>query len=83
LYWQLGVIEILAGNRVAGSVNHKNNGHFINCIFCIDITGKHLCNIKKVNPEKADNSGNGINYLWFRIPEQVFFMAWVYFFAVG
>jgi uncharacterized membrane protein len=36
----------------------------------------------KVNLEKPDICGAGVNYLWFRIPLQLFFIAWVYFFGV-
>ena len=31
-----------------------------------------------VNYQKGTNDGPGLNYLWFRIPLQVFFIAWVY-----
>ena len=36
----------------------------------------------KINLEKPDICGAGVNYLWFRIPLQLFFIAWVYFFGV-
>lgn len=36
----------------------------------------------KVDLEKADHCGKGINYLWFRVPLQLFFIAWVYYFGV-
>jgi uncharacterized membrane protein len=38
--------------------------------------------IKKVDYEKATYEGKGIGYLWFRVPLQIFFIAWVYYFAV-
>ncbi len=38
--------------------------------------------IKHVDFQKANNEGSGINYLWFRIPLQVLFIAWTYFFAI-
>jgi uncharacterized membrane protein len=31
---------------------------------------------------KADATGKGPEYLWLRIPLQVFFIAWVYYFAI-
>jgi uncharacterized membrane protein len=34
--------------------------------------------IKKVNYQKANYEGSGINYLWLRIPLQILFIAWVY-----
>ncbi|MEO7768027.1 MAG: hypothetical protein ABIS01_11395 [Ferruginibacter sp.] len=38
--------------------------------------------IKHLNYQKASYDGNGINYLWFRVPLQVFFIAWVYLSAI-
>lgn len=38
---------------------------------------------KSVHLEKADYSGPGLAYLWFRIPEQLFFIGWVCFFSTG
>lgn len=39
--------------------------------------------MNKVDYEKGTGGGNGLNYLWFRIPLQVFFIVWVYFAAVN
>jgi uncharacterized membrane protein len=38
--------------------------------------------VKKVKIEHANYTGLGLPYLWIRIPLQVFFMAWVYYFGV-
>ena len=35
-----------------------------------------------INLEKADFSGKGLSYLWFRIPLQLFFIGWIWYFAV-
>ena len=34
--------------------------------------------IKRVDYQKATFNGNGISYLWFRIPLQILFIAWTY-----
>ncbi len=34
-----------------------------------------------LNYQTGEQNGNGLNYLWFRIPLQIFFILWVYFFA--
>lgn len=39
--------------------------------------------IKNVNLEKADYTGDGLRYLWFRIPLQVFFIWWIWYFCVA
>ncbi len=38
--------------------------------------------INKIDYQKGTIDGKGLNYLWFRVPLQIFFIAWVYFFAV-
>ena len=38
--------------------------------------------IKKIDYQKGTTSGPGLNYLWFRVPLQILFIAWVYLFAV-
>ncbi|MCD8739925.1 hypothetical protein LT679_04875 [Mucilaginibacter roseus] len=39
--------------------------------------------INKVDYQKATFNGNGLNYLWFRIPLQILFIWWTYFFAIS
>ena len=38
--------------------------------------------MKNIDYQKGTPDGKGLNYLWFRVPLQIFFIAWVYFFAV-
>ena len=38
--------------------------------------------IKHVDYQKGTPEGAGINYLWFRIPLQIMFILWVYYFGV-
>jgi len=38
--------------------------------------------IKHLDYQKATFDGNGINYLWFRIPLQILFIVWTYFSAI-
>ena len=39
--------------------------------------------IKKVDFQKATLDGPGTNYLWFRVPLQLFFIVWVIYFGLG
>ncbi|HKJ81463.1 MAG TPA: hypothetical protein VJ954_05520 [Ignavibacteriaceae bacterium] len=34
--------------------------------------------INSIDYQKATNNGNGIKYLWFRIPLQLFFILWIF-----
>ncbi len=38
--------------------------------------------MKQINYQEATLDGHGLSYLWFRIPLQVFFILWVYFFMI-
>jgi hypothetical protein len=38
--------------------------------------------IKHINYETAAYDGKGIRYLWIRVPMQVLFIVWVYYFSV-
>jgi len=38
--------------------------------------------IKRVNLEKATYDGPGLSYLWFRVPLQVLFIWWAWYFAL-
>jgi uncharacterized membrane protein len=37
---------------------------------------------RKIDYQKSTANGKGIKYLWFRVPLQLFFIAWVYFFTL-
>ncbi len=55
---------------------------FIMLYFLAIIPANIIACIKNVNIEKADDTGPGLSYLWFRIPLQIFFMVWIYYFGV-
>ncbi len=38
--------------------------------------------LKSVDYQKGTNEGPGVNYLWFRVPLQLFFIAWVAYFGL-
>ena len=77
-----GLIEILAAIGLLVLPTIKVTGILLIAFFVLILPANIYAAIKNVNLEKADNAGNGINYLWFRIPEQVFFITWVYFFSI-
>lgn len=39
--------------------------------------------LDNVNYQKGSFDGNGLAYLWFRIPLQILFIVWTYFSAIG
>ncbi len=38
--------------------------------------------LKSVDYQKGTNEGPGVSYLWFRVPLQLFFIAWVVYFGL-
>ncbi len=77
-----GFIEILAAIGLLVSLTIKLTGILLILFFVLILPANIYAALKNVNLEKANYTGNGINYLWFRIPEQLLFISWVYWFAV-
>lgn len=77
-----GVIEILAGiGLVIRSTYHLTAILLI--IFFVLISPANVIGAKQsVNLEKANYEGSGLSYLWFRIPLQVLFIAWIWYFGI-
>ena len=82
IVWATGVIEILAAIGLLISTTIQLTGILLIVFFLMILPANIYATMKNVNLEKADYTGNGMNYLWFRISEQIFFIAWVYFFTV-
>lgn len=38
--------------------------------------------LKNIDYQTESSTGHGVAYLWFRVPLQVFFIAWTYFFGI-
>jgi len=77
-----GIIEILAAIGLLIPHTVQITGVLL-IIFFILITPSNIKAAKQhVNLEKADYTGYGISYLWFRIPLQLFFISWIYFFSI-
>jgi uncharacterized membrane protein len=77
-----GVIEIAAAIGLLVSSTVQITGISLIIFFALILPANIYAAVKKINLERADHTGNGLGYLWFRIPEQIFFIAWVYFFAI-
>lgn len=77
-----GIIEILAGIALLiASVRHPTAWLVI--LFFVLLLPANICAaIKRVDLEQATCTGKGVSYLWFRIPLQLFFIAWVYYFGL-
>lgn len=77
-----GFIEIAAAiGLMFPSMRHTTSVLLIIFFICILPANIHAA-IKKIDYEKGTYDGKGINYLWFRIPLQLFFILWVWYFGI-
>ncbi|GGH15618.1 DoxX family protein [Mucilaginibacter phyllosphaerae] len=77
-----GYIEVLAGIGLLVKAVREPVAWFVIIFLVLLLPANIYAAQNKVNLQKADHCGNGLSYLWFRIPLQVFFIAWVYYFGV-
>ncbi len=77
-----GVIEIAAAAGLLIPRFRKITAWLL-IIFFISILPANIhAAINHVNLRTATFDGSGLNYLWFRVPLQIFFIAWVYYFGI-
>jgi uncharacterized membrane protein len=50
--------------------------------FVLLLSANIFAALKRVDYEKATYKGKGLNYLWFRVPLQLFFISWVIYFGL-
>src|SRR5699024_5030506 len=51
--------------------------------FILVLPANITASIEQVDYQKATSNGNGLIYLWFRIPLQILFIFWVYFSSIN
>jgi uncharacterized membrane protein len=82
LVYATGVFEIVAGLGLLFNGTEYFTGIALIIFFLLILPANINAAIKNVDFEKETYEGNGPGYLWFRIPLQVLFICWVYWFAV-
>lgn len=78
LIYSTGVVEILAAIGILIPRYQKAVGGFIILFFIAVIPANIYSSIHHVDMENAGFNGDGLDYLWYRIPLQLFFIAWIY-----
>ncbi len=76
-----GIVEIIAGMLLLVPRCQKKAGVFLILFFVLLLPFNIYASMLHVDMENANYEGAGLLYLCYRIPLQVFFMAWVYFSA--
>lgn len=77
-----GVIEIVAAVGLLVPSVRVPVAWFLIAFFILLLPANIYAAVKHVDYEKATFAGNGLRYLWFRIPLQIFFIAWTYISAI-
>lgn len=76
-----GIIEIVAAIGLLIPETRAITSSFLLVFFVCILPANIHAAMKKIDHEKASHLGKDIKYLWVRIPLQVFFMAWVWYFG--
>ncbi|QNL51799.1 hypothetical protein H8S90_09580 [Olivibacter sp. SDN3] len=82
LVYLTGIIEAMAAVGILISKYQKLTGLLLIVFFVLVIPANIYATLKHVDMENATFEGDGPNYLWYRIPLQAFFIAWVYFSSI-
>ncbi len=76
-----GIVEIIAGMLLLVPKYQKKAGVFLILFFVLLLPFNIYASMLHVDMEKGNYEGDGLLYLWYRIPLQLFFIVWVYFSA--
>ncbi len=82
IIFSTGFIEILAAvGLLIISFRHLTSVLLI-IFFALILPANIYAAFKKIDYQKGNYEGRAINYLWFRVPLQVLFIAWVCYFGI-
>jgi uncharacterized membrane protein len=77
-----GVIEIAGAAGLLIPQFRKITAWLLIIFFIAILPANIHAAIHHVNLRTASFDGSGLNYLWFRVPLQILFIAWVYYFGI-
>jgi uncharacterized membrane protein len=77
-----GLIEILAAIGLLLPPYRHLTSVLLVIFFALILPANIYAAAKKVDYQKGTYDGSGINYLWFRVPLQIFFIGWTWYFGI-
>lgn len=77
-----GLMEIAAGIALLFPTTRYATGIFLILFFIALLPANIYAATHRLDYQKGTYDGKGPAYLWFRIPMQLFLIAWVWYFAV-
>ena len=82
LVYITGFIEIAAAIGLCISKHRVKTGWWLIVFFIVLLPANIYGALKHIDIQHANYDGNGIGYLWIRIPLQLFFIGWVWLAAI-
>ncbi|KQS34361.1 hypothetical protein [Dyadobacter sp. Leaf189] len=82
LVWITGVLELAAAAGLLLPKFTRLTGWLLIVFFVMILPANIYGAMHHINLQTATYDGSGPGYLWFRMPLQLFFIAWVYFSAI-
>jgi len=77
-----GILEIAAAIGLMIPVIERTTSVLLIIFFVVILPANIRAAMKKINYQKSNFEGNGPGYLWFRVPLQLFLIAWIYVFGL-
>lgn len=78
-----GLIEIAAAILLLFPAYRLATGWFLIAFFIALLPANIYAAINHIDYQKGNYDGGGRQYLWFRVPLQLFFILWVFFFVLA
>ncbi len=77
-----GILELLFAAGILYPKTQSLFGWGLILFLIIIIPANIKASVENLNYQTGSYDGNGVSYLWFRIPLQLFFIGWTYFFVI-
>lgn len=77
-----GIIEIAAAIGLMIARFRIVTAWLLILFFLLVLPANIYASIKHIDYQRGTSNGNGLTYLWFRIPLQLLFILWTYFFVI-
>lgn len=81
VFWT-GLLEIAAGIALLFPASRYAAGIFLILFFICILPANIHAALHHLDYQKGSYDGKGVRYLWFRIPMQLFLIAWVGYFSI-
>ena len=82
LVWFTGLVEIAAAAGLLLPAFQRTTAWLLIAFFVLILPANINAAVKHVDYQKGTYDGPGTGYLWFRVPLQLLFIGWVYWFAL-